>query len=57
MAEAEILSEREMEIATLVARGLGSQEIARNLFISTATVDTHRRNLMQKLGLKTWPVL
>jgi DNA-binding NarL/FixJ family response regulator len=52
VAEAEILSEREKEIATLVAKGLCSQEIAKNLFISTTTVDTHRRNLMQKLGLK-----
>jgi DNA-binding NarL/FixJ family response regulator len=51
-AEADGLSEREKEIAILVAKGFNSQEIARQLFISTATVDTHRRNLTQKLGLK-----
>lgn len=46
------LSEREMEILKLVAKGQTSVEIGRLLFISSRTVDTHRNNILQKLGVQ-----
>jgi DNA-binding NarL/FixJ family response regulator len=44
------LTEREIEILHLIAEGYPNQEIAKKLFISTKTVQTHRRNIMDKLG-------
>ncbi len=44
------ISPREKEILILIAGGRTSKEIAGALFISTLTVDTHRRNLMAKIG-------
>lgn len=46
------LSVREIEVLKLMALGLSSIEIADKLFIALATVDTHRRNIRQKLALK-----
>ena len=43
------LTEREIEIITLIADGLSNKEIGEKLFISHRTVDTHRTNLMSKL--------
>lgn len=48
-----ILSDREKEIITEVARGLTNKEIADKLCISIFTVTTHRKNITQKLGIKT----
>jgi two-component system response regulator NreC len=45
------LTRREVEVLRLVAEGLSSQEIAKRLYISPRTVDTHRTNMMQKLDL------
>ena len=45
------LTKREVEILSLVARELSNQEIADKLFISIRTVETHRINLTQKLGV------
>lgn len=44
------LSERELEIVKWVAEGKSSTEIGTVLFISPRTVDTHRNNIMQKMG-------
>jgi DNA-binding NarL/FixJ family response regulator len=45
------LTEREIEIVRLIAEGLSNKEIGEKLFISHRTVDTHRTNLMTKLGV------
>lgn len=45
------LGSREREVLQLVAEGLTSGEIAQRLTLSARTVDTHRRNIMRKLGL------
>ena len=49
----EILTTREREVLHLAAEGHSSPEIAARLGISPRTVETHRANLMRKLGLKT----
>lgn len=48
----ETLTTREREIMQLIAEGYTSPQIADRLFISSRTVDTHRANLMAKLGLR-----
>jgi DNA-binding NarL/FixJ family response regulator len=45
------VGKREREIVQLVAEGRSSADIAARMHISPATVDTHRRNVMRKLGL------
>jgi len=51
-AEAQpILTEREKQVVRLVADGLSSREIAEELGLSVKTVDTHRANIMEKLGI------
>jgi two-component system, NarL family, response regulator NreC len=47
------LTGREREVLQLVAEGQTSAQIATRLFISPRTVETHRANLMRKLGLST----
>ncbi|MEV0523982.1 response regulator transcription factor [Streptomyces sp. NPDC050439] len=49
---AKTITDREEEILKLVAEGHTSQEIADLLFISAKTVERHRANLLQKLGLR-----
>ena len=46
------LTNREIEILKLIAQEYSNPEIAEELFISIRTVDTHRRNLIEKLGVK-----
>lgn len=48
----ELLSPREREIMVLMARGYTNREIAGILHLSPKTVDYHRANLMEKLGLQ-----
>lgn len=48
-----LLTKREIEIIRLIAEDLDSAQIAHRLNISAATVDTHRRNLMKKIGVST----
>lgn len=45
-------SEREVEILTLVCKGLSTKEIADKLYISSRTVEKHRANVMTKIGAK-----
>ena len=52
-AEEDPLSEREHEILRLLALGHTNQEIAKQLFISVRTAETHRAHIMQKLRLTT----
>ena len=47
------LSSRENEILLLMAQGYSNKEIAEKLVVSPSTVNTHRANLMTKLGLNT----
>jgi DNA-binding NarL/FixJ family response regulator len=47
-----LLSNREKQIARLVAQGYSSTKIANELFISELTVSTHRKNILRKLNLK-----
>lgn len=53
----ETLSEREKEILSWVAKGYSNKEIADQLVISVKTVETHKANVMEKLGLRTRPEL
>jgi len=50
-AEADPLSDREREVLRLLALGHTNQEIAKMLFISVRTAETHRAHIMQKLHL------
>lgn len=45
------ISEREQEIITLIAEGYTNNQIADKLFLSNHTVNTHRKNIMAKLGV------
>lgn len=49
----DILTDREIEVIKLIADGLSYKEIAERIFISTKTVETHKKNIMKKLELKT----
>jgi DNA-binding NarL/FixJ family response regulator len=52
-AEENPLSEREQEVLRLLALGHTNQEIAKRLYISVRTAETHRAHIMQKLRLTT----
>ena len=52
-AEEDPLSDREREVLRLLALGHTNQEIAKQLYISVRTAETHRAHIMQKLRLST----
>ncbi len=52
-----ILTRREKEVLILIAEGMTNHEIADKLFISTTTVDTHRKNLLAKFAVKNTATL
>lgn len=47
----QLLTEREIQILQMIAEGFTNSQIAEKLFISTRTVDTHRKNIMKKLNI------
>ncbi len=53
MLQQKILSDREIEVMALIVQGYINKEIADQLNIGLATVITHRKNIMDKLGLKS----
>lgn len=53
----EVLTQREREILTLIAKGYGNKEMAEHLVLSVKTVETHKSHIMEKLQLKTRPEL
>ena len=48
-----VLTDREIEVMSLIVQGYINKEIAERLHIGLATVITHRRNIMDKLGIKS----
>ncbi|MEM6995175.1 MAG: FHA domain-containing protein [Myxococcota bacterium] len=52
-----LLSDREREVADLVATGLRSAEISERMHISTRTVNTHLEHIYDRLGIRTRPAL
>ncbi|NLF59161.1 MAG: response regulator transcription factor [Candidatus Hydrogenedens sp.] len=49
----DILTKREQEVLELLVYGHTNAEVAEKLFISDRTVETHRTNIIGKLGLKS----
>jgi DNA-binding NarL/FixJ family response regulator len=47
-----VLTPREDEVVKLIAEGHSSQQIAQSLTISLKTVERHRENILQKLGMR-----
>ncbi len=48
----ESLTEKEIEVLKLLARGMSNTEIAKQLYISESTVKTHVGSMLRKLGLR-----
>lgn len=57
-----ILTNKEIEVLKLIAKGIPRRQIAQQLYTTTSTVSTHRQNAMEKLGLSnnadlvTWAI-
>lgn len=47
------LTDRELEVFTMIGRGLSTREIAEKLFLSVKTVEAHREHIKEKLGLRS----
>jgi DNA-binding NarL/FixJ family response regulator len=52
LAAAKTLTPREIEVARLVSEGMSSKEVASQLNLSVRTVEKHRANIMDKLGVR-----
>ena len=50
--ELPVLTAREKEVLELIAEGYTNPQIAEKIFLSPFTVDSHRKNLLAKLGVK-----
>lgn len=55
--EIPVLTRREKEVLELIANGMTNNEIAGKLFVSVATVDTHRKNLLAKFDARNIAML
>jgi DNA-binding NarL/FixJ family response regulator len=53
IAAGNVLTPREREILQLIAEGMSAKEIAGHLNLGIKTVETHRRNMMQKLKMNS----
>jgi DNA-binding NarL/FixJ family response regulator len=51
VSDAEILSSRERQVLQLLAEGKSTKQIAGELFVSIKTIESHRKNIMQKLNI------
>jgi len=49
----DILSDRELEVFRLIGQGLGTRQIAGELYLGVKTIETHRAHIKQKLNIKT----
>ena len=52
MKELQHVSKREFQVLKLIAEELTTAQIAKTLFISSHTANSHRKNIMQKLGAR-----
>lgn len=52
ISKTDILSKRELEVAKLIIENYSTQQISDKLFVSKHTIDTHRKNIVNKLGIK-----
>lgn len=55
--KAPMLTSREIEVLQLIADGMTNAEMAAKLFVSTTTIDTHRKHLLEKFNAKIQPHL
>ena len=55
--ELPVLTPREKEILSLIAEGYTNPQIAEKIFLSSFTVDSHRKNLLAKLNVKNTATL
>jgi DNA-binding CsgD family transcriptional regulator len=55
--ERQVLTRREIEVMSLIVQGFINKEVADKLHIGLSTVVTHRKNIMEKLGLKSLSAL
>lgn len=46
------LTDRELQVFSLIGKGLGTTEVAKQLHLSNHTIDSHRENIRRKMGLK-----
>lgn len=51
LKKSQCLSKREREVLVMIAQGLATREIADQLFIAIRTVETHRKAILEKLGV------
>mgnify|MGYP001086371343 CR=1 FL=1 len=53
LSSSSILTVREREVLQLIAEGLKTKQIAERLHVSVKTIETHRRQIMEKLNLRS----